>query len=125
MANDEKLSRIDGLFMAAILDEHDPSELLLAIERALHETSDPDVDLTLEIGCGPLETLVRKHGDELWPQIESFARDDPRFRRALSAGMASPSDEFHARREALLAELGEFRTTWVRFVVSPRGWEWS
>ncbi len=100
--------------------ELSPREFLERIAAVLNSTPDPDEDLIRWIGCGELEELVRDHGNELWPDIERLACTDRRFRRALRSVWAYESPEFQ-RRDALLRELGEFRTTWVRFVVEPQG----
>jgi hypothetical protein len=76
-------------------------------------------DLCRDVGGGDLESLLVRHEEELWPQIEELARSDVRFRRALSSVWAYDSPVFE-RRTVLLEELGEARTVAVRFVVEPR-----
>jgi hypothetical protein len=99
-------------------NEVTPSQFLERIVVALNATREPNEELIRWIGCGELENLIRDHGEELWSGIERFAREDARFRRALRSVWAYDSPEFR-RREALLEELGEFRSTWIRFVVQP------
>jgi hypothetical protein len=94
------------------------SHELDAVVDSLRSGPEPDDELILEVGCGPLESLVRGHGIELWPRIEQLARDDSRFRRALSHVWAYESPEFD-RRQQLLEELGEFWSVAVRFVAYP------
>ena len=43
----------------------------------------PDEDALAYVGAGPLEDLVKAHGDELVDELESEARQDPRFDAAL------------------------------------------
>jgi len=93
-------------------------EFLTRIVAIVNATAEPNEDLLSWVGCGELENLIRNAGEELWPRIEKLARKDVRFRRALRSVWAYDSPEFD-RRQALLADLGEFRTTWVRFVVEP------
>ncbi len=93
-------------------------EILTRIVAIVNATPEPNEDLLSWVGCGELENLIRDAGKELWPRIERLARKDVRFRRALRSVWAYDSPEFE-RRQALLGELGEFRTTWVRFVVEP------
>ncbi|HUQ63085.1 MAG TPA: hypothetical protein VM121_04985 [Acidimicrobiales bacterium] len=95
-----------------------PAEFLERIVAVINSTPEPDEELVGWVGCGDLENLVRDHGVELWEQIERLARSDARFRRALRSVWAYDSPEYE-RRSALLGELGEFRTTWIRFVVEP------
>lgn len=95
-----------------------PAEFLERIVAVINSTPEPDEELVRWVGCGDLENLVRDDGVELWEQIERLARSDARFRRALSYVWAYDSPEYE-RRHALLGELGEFRSTWVRFVVEP------
>lgn len=95
-----------------------PRRALDQIVDVLHHAEDLDAAAG-EVGCGDLEDLFHAgHEKELWPEIERLARADPIFRRALRAAWAYDSPMFE-RREALLQELGEWRTTWVRFVVAP------
>ena len=54
--------------------------------------------------AGELENLLRHHEEELWPEIERLARENVRFRRALSAAWAYDSPVFEQRNE-LLEEL--------------------
>jgi len=93
-----------------------PNELLTRIVAVVNATPEPNEELLSWVGCGELENLIRDAGKELWPRIEKLARKDARFRRALRSVWAYDSPEYE-RRHALLEELGEFRTTWVRFVV--------
>ena len=44
----------------------------------------PDEDLVY-VGAGPLETLLREHGDQLAELVEAAAATDLRFRTALSS----------------------------------------
>lgn len=92
------------------------AQALDQIVARLHSTPEPDPELILDVGCGVLESLLFEHEEELWPTIERLAREDVRFRRALAAVWAYDSPAFE-RREALLAELGEFQTVAVSFVV--------
>jgi hypothetical protein len=108
------------LFTQILLGQMTPDTALTHIMYELHTTPEPDNDLALEVGTGPLETLLQEHEEALWPRVEQLARDDVRFRRALSRVWAYDSPMFE-RRSALLEELGEFRTTWVRFVVTRDG----
>ena len=107
-----------------------PVQALDAIVTTLHSTPEPDFELIMEVGSGPLEALLRQgHEEMLWPRIERLARDDERFRRALSVAWAYDSPML-ARRDALLAELGEHREVTLRFVAEPNtfddadGFEW-
>ena len=100
-----------------------PVQALEAIVTTLNSTPEPNFDLILEVGSGPLETLLRQgHEEMLWPRIERLARDDPRFRRALSVAWAYDSPML-ARRDALLSELGEHRAVTLRFVAEPNSFE--
>lgn len=94
------------------------SEWLARYVAELHEADDPD-ETARDLGCGSLEELLRSYEEDLWPEVERLAREDPVFRRALRSVWAYDSPMFR-RREALLEELGEFRSTWIRFVVSPQ-----
>ena len=107
-----------------------PDETLDAIITALHSTPEPDFDLIMEVGSGPLEALFHQgHEAPLWTRIERLARNDLRFRRALSVSWAYDSPMLE-RRDALLDELGERRAVTVRFVAEPHtfddadGFEW-
>ena len=101
-----------------ILGEGSPSDLLSEQVTRLDATPEPDPDLCLEVGCGDLESLLGRHESELWPEVERLARENPRFRRALSSVWAYDSPMF-SRREALLAELGEATEITLRFTVQP------
>lgn len=94
-----------------------PIEWLEWYVTVLHEADDPD-GAALDLGCGELESLLHAHEDELWPEVERLARADPVFRRALSSVWAYHSPRYE-QRSALLEELGEWRSTWIRFVVEP------
>ncbi len=59
------------------------------------------------------------HEKRLRPEIERLARADPVFRRRREPAGHTTLLMFE-RREALLQELGEWRTIWVRFVVDPK-----
>lgn len=106
--------------MDMVLGRVSPDDALTRIVDALHASAEPDEELIGEQGAGPLESLLREHERELWPHVERLARDDIRFRRALAYAWAYDSSCFE-RRHALLEELGEFRTTWIRFVVQRSG----
>jgi hypothetical protein len=99
-------------------DEYSADDLLERLVAILNATPEPNEELISWIGCGDLENLIREDGVDLWPRIEQLARVDVRFRRALRSVWAYDSPEFD-RRQALLEELGEYWTTWVRFVVEP------
>ena len=100
-----------------------PDRALDAILATLHSTPEPDFDLIMELGSGPLEALFHQgHEAPLWTRIERLARNDLRFRRALSVAWAFESPMF-ARRDALLDELGERRAVTVRFVAEPNTFE--
>jgi hypothetical protein len=95
-------------------------DALSEIASTLRSTVDPDPELIEHSGSGPLESLFHGgHEEELWPRIEQLAREDERFRRALSAVWAYDSPMFD-QREALLEELGEFWQVRVSFVVYPK-----
>ena len=96
--------------------ESTPDEILDSIVADLNAPDEPDAALCLRLGAGDLETLIRHHGEELWPRVERLAREDPRFRMALSGVWAYESAEYE-RRTALLEELGHFWTVTVSFVV--------
>jgi hypothetical protein len=89
------------------------------LARLLEEAPEDSADgLCLEIGCGDLESLLRRWESELWDEVERLARSSARFRRALRSVWAydSPkSDE----RDALLWELGEWRQFHLDAVVFP------
>lgn len=94
------------------------AEQLREIVDQLNSSPEPNVELINEIGCGPLENLIRAHGVTLWPDVERLARSDPRFRRALSSVWAYDSPEYE-RRTQLLTELGEAQTVRVSFITEP------
>jgi len=100
------------------LQRASPRQLLGRLVERLHETPEPDPERCLDVGCGDLETLLRDHETELWPEVEGLARSDIRFRRALAAVWAYDSERYEART-ALLDELGERREITVRFTVAP------
>lgn len=59
------------------------------------------------LAVGPLESFFHQgHEEELWPEVERLAREDPVFRRALRHCWAFESPMFE-RRERLLVELAE------------------
>jgi len=92
-------------FLAALWSEtRTPEQLLGGLVELLHSTPEIDEDLCREVGVGNLESLLRDHEVELWPKVEALAREDVRFRIALSSVWAYDSPAF-ARREALLREL--------------------
>lgn len=118
---DESSSRLDVAELTERMlgeAEYSAEDFLERLVVILNSTPEPNDELMSWIGCGDLENLIREDGVELWPQVEQLAREDVRFRRALRSVWAYDSPEFE-RRQALLEELGEFRTTWVRFVVEP------
>jgi hypothetical protein len=54
------------------------------------------------IGVGPLENLFHEgYEDSLWPRIETLARTDQKFRRALSWCWAYGSSRYEDRRDLL------------------------
>jgi hypothetical protein len=121
VSNDERGSDgadVHPFLTDLFLDRATPAELLTRLVEQLHEPAEPDSALCREIGAGNLESLLRDHESELWPEIERLARTDVRFRRALSGVWAYDSPECE-RREALLAEVGEAREITVRFTVEP------
>jgi hypothetical protein len=95
----------DSLLPNLIIGELSLAEMVDALLAKLHSTDEPDAALCLEVGCGDLESLIRRYEAELWPQIEDLARSDVRFRRALAGVWAYDSSLFD-RRDALLKELG-------------------
>jgi hypothetical protein len=114
---------LDALGRAVLYRRISPDDALREIVSALHSTEAPDFDLITRIGVGPLETLFHQGFEQaLWPEVERLAREDERFRRALGTvwGFSSP---MFGQREALLRELGEYRTVTVRFTVEPRTFE--
>jgi len=90
-------------------------ELARLIEEAPEDSAD---DLCLEIGCGDLETLLRRWELELWDEVERLARSSERFRRALRSVWAYDSPKFN-ERDALLWELSERRQFHLDAVVFP------
>jgi hypothetical protein len=98
--------------------QDDPEVTLRELVVRLHSTSEPDPQLILDIGCGDLESLLFEHEIELWPTIERLAREDVRFRRALSHVWAYDSPAFE-QRETLLEELGAFWPVSVSVIVYP------
>lgn len=114
----EREPRTPSILPHIYLDRMTPAEALAHLVEVLHTTDDPDPDLCLEVGCGDLESVLRDHESELWDEVERLARNDVRFRRALSSVWAYDSPEVE-RRTALLAELGEQREITVRFTVEP------
>lgn len=108
----------DQLLLRAIQANEDPAELLAEVVAMLDSTPEPDVELIAYVGVGALEEIVRQHGMELWEEIESLARENVRFRRAMRSVWAYDSPEFE-RRIRLLGELGEWRPVQVSFVVEP------
>lgn|GEM_PF-3953227 len=115
---DDEAAWDDALFFRVIADGEDPTDLLAEIVALLESTEEPDLELIGSVGAGALETLVRNHGVELWDEIERFARQDVRFRRALRSVWAYESPEYERRTE-LLGELREWWPIEVRFVVEP------
>jgi len=111
-------SNVHPFLADRILGHATPAELLARLVERLHEPTEPDPELCMDIGAGNLESLLRHHEAELWPEIERLARTDIRFRRALSGVWAYDSPQFE-QRVALLAELGEAREITVRFTVEP------
>lgn len=103
----------------AMLGDSTADEVLDAIVAELHAPKEPDAQLCLRIGAGDLEWLIRYHGEALWPRVQVLAREDSRFRMALSAVWAYESVEYE-RRAALLEELGQHWTISVSFVVERR-----
>jgi hypothetical protein len=99
-----------------MLGDSTADEVLDGIVAELHAPEDPDPNLCLRLGAGDLESLLRYHGEELWPRVELLAREDSRFRMALSGVWAYESAEFERRAE-LLEELGQHWTITVSFVV--------
>ena len=92
-----------------VLGGASPEELLSNLVDDLHATPELDRELCGRIGAGNLESLLRHHEDELWPEVERLAREDERFRLALAMVWAYDSARAEDR-EALLAELGADRS---------------
>jgi hypothetical protein len=97
-----------------------PEEELDAIVASINSSPEPDFVAIEEAGAGPLETLfLFGHEEALWHHIERLAREDERFRRALSVVWAFDSP-LYERRQQLLRELGEHRPVTVRLTLVPR-----
>jgi hypothetical protein len=60
-----------------------PEHLMRMIGLILELTDDDDV--LGDVGAGPLEDLLRAHGQEYGPQVIDKARDDPRWREAYKS----------------------------------------
>ena len=96
----------DEIGREAIERDWTPSAALSRILADIHAHAD-DSDFIDNVGCGPLESLFHQgHGEEVWSEVETLARTDPLFRRALRSVWAYSSPEYD-RREALLAELSD------------------
>lgn len=103
-----------------MFDEKEAMQALAEIVDELDAAEDEAIDdLCGRIGAGRLERVLRKNETELWDVIESLARSNPRFRRALSSVWAYGSPMFD-RREALLAELGESRSLRIEATLYSR-----
>ena len=98
------------------------ADYLHALVERLNSTPEPDPEMIARIGVGELENLLRDDEMELWPEIESIARRDPRFRSALASAWAYDSPAFE-QREQLLRELGEAAEVTIKFVVKPEGFD--
>lgn len=80
----------------------DPDEAWTLIRGIISATSGEEA--LCNVGAGPLEALIRYHGDRFIDQIESAARQDEKFRFALSCVWASDSP-VGPRLETLLRSL--------------------
>ena len=71
----------DRLFKMIVLDPHRVDQawalVLALVERA------PDDEALAFVAAGPLEDIVRRHGDEFADRIVDRARQDSKFRSAL------------------------------------------
>jgi hypothetical protein len=92
------------LFHALVSGSATPEELLFRMVFRLNSTPVLDDELCGRIGAGNLESLLREHEAQLWPEVERLARADLRFRRALGYVWASDSPMYERRRD-LLREL--------------------
>jgi hypothetical protein len=77
-----------------------------SIVNQIRAAGEDDQALTM-LAVGPMESFFHQgHEEELWPEVERLAREEPVFRRALRQCWAYESPMFD-RRERLLEELGE------------------
>ncbi len=124
------IERATHLWSIVKIGRATPDEVLDEIVATIDATPEPDFELIALAGAGPLESLFDDgYEDALWTRVETLARGNERFRRALSNVWAWDS-AFFERREQLLRELGEHRQVTLRFVAEPRtfddsdGFEW-
>jgi hypothetical protein len=71
-------------------------ELLVALNDA-----GPTGDDGLTVGCGPLEDLLRDHGDTVAADVDDHARRSPAFARALSHVWLQPGQLSEAAENRL------------------------
>jgi hypothetical protein len=88
-------------FVSSLVD--DSPEEAWAVVRRLIAGADTE-ELLCAVGAGPLETLIRKHGERIFDSVASAARADPKCRVALSCVWAD--DPMRTRIEATLREAG-------------------
>jgi hypothetical protein len=84
-------------------------ELLAEFRSIVHQirAAAEDDQAIMMLAVGPLEPFFHQgHEEDLWPEVERLAREEPVFRRALRQCWAYESPMF-VRRERLLEELGE------------------
>ncbi|HKC27056.1 MAG TPA: hypothetical protein VKB75_03500 [Jatrophihabitans sp.] len=82
-----------------------PHPRVLDVIQALVDTADNDCEL-ISVGSGPLETVLSHsgHGEALVDMVERRARQEPRFRKALSGVWLGDDVPRHVRHR--LAKLG-------------------